>query len=163
MTILSTLLASPLGSILIEGDERYVHRIVIGCETGGETGGLAIERIDPASPAGRAAAQLRAYFDGACEDFELPLAPATTARGDVLRQAITAIPYGASLSYGGVARLAASSPRAIGQACARNPFPIVVPCHRVLGNGGAIGHYSAGDGVATKLWLLEHERRGGLL
>jgi methylated-DNA-[protein]-cysteine S-methyltransferase len=159
MTILSTLLASPLGPILIEGDERHVHRIVIGDETGGP----AIERIDPSSPTGRAAVQLQAYFDGACERFDLPLAPAMTARGEALRQAIIAIPCGASLSYGEVARLAASSPRAIGQACARNPFPIVVPCHRVLGNGGAIGQYSAGDGVATKLWLLEHERRGGLL
>ncbi|MBP8230683.1 MAG: methylated-DNA--[protein]-cysteine S-methyltransferase [Rhizorhabdus sp.] len=159
MTILSALLASPLGPILIEGDERCLHRIIIG----GERGGPEIERVDPASPTGRAAMQLRAYFDGACEMFDLPLAPAATHRGEALRQAIIAIPCGASLSYGEVARLAASSPRAIGQACARNPFPIVVPCHRVLGNGGAIGQYSAGHGVATKLWLLEHERRGGLL
>ncbi|MFP5455540.1 MAG: methylated-DNA--[protein]-cysteine S-methyltransferase [Alphaproteobacteria bacterium] len=159
MTILSALFASPLGSILIEGDERCLHRIVIG----GECSGPEIESDDPASPIARAVTQLQAYFDGSCEMFDLPLAPAATPRGEALRQAIIAIPCGTSLSYGEVARLAASSPRAIGQACARNPFPIVVPCHRVLGNGGAIGQYSAGHGVATKLWLLEHERRGGLL
>jgi len=74
-----------------------------------------------------------------------------------------AIPPGETISYGALARIAGSSPRAIGQACARNPFPIVVPCHRVVGSGGAIGHYSAGRGIITKSWLLDHERRGGLL
>ena len=59
--------------------------------------------------------------------------------------------------YGAIARMIGSSPRAVGQACRRNPFPIVVPCHRVVGAGGAIGYYSAGEGVATKRWLLAHE------
>ena len=76
---------------------------------------------------------------------------------------IRGIPIGETLSYGALARIAGSAPRAIGQACARNPFPIVIPCHRVVGSGGMIGHYSGGKGIATKIWLLDHERRGGLL
>ncbi|HWL46290.1 MAG TPA: methylated-DNA--[protein]-cysteine S-methyltransferase, partial [Sphingomonadaceae bacterium] len=90
--------------------------------------------------------------------FALPLSPAGTPRGPAHRAAIMAIGYGETASYGEVARAIGSSPRAVGQACARNPLPIIVPCHRVLGAGGAIGHYSAGDGIATKCWLLSHEK-----
>lgn len=159
MTMISTLLSSPLGMILIESDARQIHRISIAAP-----GMAAIPYPGPGTPlAAETVAQLQAYFDGRRDRFDLPLAPAATVRGEALRRAIVGIPAGETRSYGEVARLAASSPRAVGQACARNPFPIVVPCHRVLGTGGAIGHYSAGDGVATKRWLLEHERRGGLL
>jgi len=91
--------------------------------------------------------------------FTLALAPAATPRGRALRDGMVAIPYGDTASYGDLARRLGSAPRAVGQACARNPFPIVVPCHRVLGAGGALGHYSAGDGAATKRWLLDHESR----
>lgn len=159
MTMISTLLSSPLGRILIESDAHQIHRISIVVP-----GSAAIPDLGTGTPlAAETVAQLQAYFDGRRDRFDLPLAPAATARGEALRRAIVDIPAGDTRSYGEVARLAASSPRAVGQACARNPFPIVVPCHRVLGTGGAIGHYSAGDGVVTKRWLLEHERRGGLL
>ena len=63
-----------------------------------------------------------------------------------------------TLTYGALARVANSSPRAIGQACARNPLPIIIPCHRVTASDG-LGHYSAGAGVPTKRWLLAHEER----
>jgi methylated-DNA-[protein]-cysteine S-methyltransferase len=76
-----------------------------------------------------------------------------------VRAGLIAVGYGETLSYGALARALGSSPRAIGQLCARNPFPIVVPCHRVLGEGGRLGNYSGGDGPKTKSWLLEHERR----
>lgn len=104
-----------------------------------------------------AARQLQAYFERRLTEFDLPLAPAATLRGNVLRQAIAAIPYGETASYGQVARTADTMPRALGQACARNPFPIVIPCHRVLAAGGALGHYSGGRGVETKLALLRLE------
>jgi len=63
------------------------------------------------------------------------------------------------MSYGALARTIASGPRAMGQACRRNPFPLVIPCHRVIGSAGSIGYYSGGNGIATKLWLLEHESK----
>lgn len=159
MIMISALPSSPLGMILIESDASQIHRISLVPPGPAEISGPGTM----SSPAAEAVAQLQAYFDGRRDRFDLPLAPAATVRGEALRQAIVAIPAGETRSYGQVARLAASSARAVGQACARNPFPIVVPCHRVLGTGGAIGHYSAGDGVVTKRWLLEHERRGGLL
>src|SRR3546814_5779644 len=95
-----------------------------------------------------------------CSSDLLPLTPAASPLGEVLRAAIVAIPHGETASYGQVARAVESGPRAVGQACARNPFPIIVPCHRVLGNGGSLGHYSGGHGVETKLALLRLESPG---
>jgi len=101
--------------------------------------------------------QLRAYFDGRLKRFDLPLPPPRSERGKVLRDAIAAIPFGETRSYGMVARLVGSGARAVGQACARNPLPIIIPCHRVTGAGGALGAYSAGEGVRTKKILLDLE------
>lgn len=149
----TALLATPVGTIRIEGDERAVHRIAI------ETERQAPRRGDfPAVLA--AAEQLEAWFAGALRDFDLALAPARTRRGTVLRDGLIAVGYGTTSTYGGLARLLGSSPRAIGQLCARNPFPIVVPCHRILASG-ATDNYSAGGGVVTKRWLLDHEARYG--
>ncbi len=67
------------------------------------------------------------------------------------------IPYGETLSYGGVADEIGSSPRAVGTACGKNPIPIIIPCHRIVGNGGALVGYSGGEGVETKRYLLAHE------
>lgn len=106
-----------------------------------------------------AAAQLQAWFAGSLSQFDLPLEPLASARGTAHRDAIATIPYGETMSYGALARTIGSAPRAVGQACRRNPFPIVIPCHRVIGTAGSIGYYSGGRGVATKLWLLEHESK----
>jgi len=154
-------ISSPIGAILIDCDGTQLCSIRI----------VADEEVVPAayrhplagSPAAEAARQLDAYFYNSFNAFCLPLAPAASPRGEKLRAAIVAIPAGETLSYGALARLTQSSPRAIGQACARNRFPIIIPCHRVVGSGGGIGHYSAGKGIITKTWLLDHERRGGLL
>lgn len=158
------LLPSPVGPILIEADGRWVRAIHILGDRATPDG---IDDAPAAGPAVEAVRQLRAYFDDGATKFDLPLLPAATPRGAALRDAIGAIPAGDTLSYGALARIAGSAPRAIGQACARNPFPIVVPCHRVVGSGGTIGHYSGGRGIITKTWLLDHERRpgrrGGLL
>lgn len=151
------LIATPIGAIGIEGDEGVLTAIRIGADGPGARGSADAVRA--------AAEQLEQWFAGERESFELALAPAGTPRGEALRAGLIAVGYGETLSYGALARVLASSPRAIGQLCARNRFPIVVPCHRVLGSGGALGAYSAGDGPKTKSWLLEHERRhsGGTL
>jgi methylated-DNA-[protein]-cysteine S-methyltransferase len=145
------LIATPIGAIRIEGDEAILTGIRIGGDDSPSNGNATVVR--------EAAEQLEQWFAKEREAFDLPLAPAGTPRGEELRAGLIAIGYGETLSYGALARVLGSSPRAIGQLCARNPFPIVVPCHRVLGSGGALGHYSGGDGPKTKSWLLEHERR----
>lgn len=155
------ILPSPIGPVLIEGDAAALRSIHV--LTPAESPPADLDPPGPGSAVAEAMRQLCAYWDKRLDEFDLPLLPASTARGQALRDAMAAIPIGETLSYGALAAIAGSSPRAIGQACARNPFPIVIPCHRVVGSGGAIGHYSAGQGIITKRWLLDHERRGGLL
>ena len=145
------LLPSPIGPILLRGDEDQLDSIRIGNDCDGEASGNAL--------LGEAAAQLAAWFEGRLTRFDLPLASPESPHGAAHRDAILAIPFGETASYGVVARMIGSSPRAVGQACRRNPFPIVVPCHRVIAAGGAIGYYSGGEGIATKLWLIAQERR----
>ena len=146
------LIATPIGRVRIEGTADCLTRIAIETNRATESA--------PAGPALReAAAQLRAYFAGKLTAFDLPLVPLAGPRGEALRAGIAAIGYGETLSYGALARTIGSGARAVGQACARNPYPLVIPCHRVLGAGGALGAYSAGDGPVTKQWLLDHETR----
>jgi methylated-DNA-[protein]-cysteine S-methyltransferase len=145
------LIATPIGTIRIEGDDEQLTRVLLGAG-GDETRGSA--------KAVRAAAdQLAAYFSGDLNAFDVDLAKLKSPRGAALRDGLIAVRFGETVSYGELARRLDSGPRAIGQLCARNPFPIIVPCHRVLGAGGALGSYSAGDGPVTKQWLLDHERR----
>lgn len=145
-------IATPVGVITISGDDRELHAITLGGEAPLVAGATA--------PVRAAAEQLTAWFAGTLTTFDLALSAAASERGAALRTAMVAIPYGDTLSYGALAKRAGSSARAIGQACARNPFPIVVPCHRVLNASGSLGAYSAGEGPITKQWLLAFERRG---
>lgn len=145
------LIATPIGPIRIEGDDRQLVRIAIGVEA-------AATRAASAA-VGAAAEQIEQWFAGERRSFDLPLAPAATSRGAILRDGLIAVPFGATLSYADLSRRLGSSARAIGQLCARNPFPLIVPCHRVLKQGGGLGAYSAGQGPITKSWLLDHERR----
>ncbi len=146
-------MASPIGDILLAGDAEMLWAVHIApCSD------YWAASDAPSAPISAAVQQLREYFDGKRQIFDLPLRPAKSARGTVLRDAIAAIPYGETLTYGALARMCASSARAIGGACAHNPFPILIPCHRVLA-AGAGENYSAGRGVETKSWLLAHEAR----
>lgn len=110
----------------------------------------------------RALAQLRAYFAGDLQQFDLP----TRVRGSDFQRsvcdAIAAIPHGETRSYGDLARTLKAPAQAIGSGCGGNPIPIIIPCHRVLGTNG-LGGFSAKGGVETKVWLLRHEGAGGLL
>ena len=149
-------IATPIGLVRVTGTADRIDSIAI------LAGGDAVATDAPAIR--EALRQIEAYFARRLTAFDLPLAPSPTDRGAVLRQGIVDIGYGQTASYGALAKAIRSSPRAIGQACARNPFPIVVPCHRILGAGGALGAYSAGNGPITKSRLLDHERpQGGLL
>ncbi len=103
-----------------------------------------------------AARQLGAFFAGRLTRFDLPLATSGTTFDMKVRAAMQAIPYGETRTYGDLAHVTDSGPRAIGGACGRNPIPIIVPCHRVLARGG-LGGYSGGEGLPTKQWLLSLE------
>ncbi len=105
----------------------------------------------------QAVAQMAEYFAGKRRDFDLTLRPLPTERGQALRAGIVSVPYGETLTYGALAQKLESAPRAVGQACRRNPFPVIIPCHRVTSASGP-ENYSGGAGVETKAWLLEFEQ-----
>ena len=101
--------------------------------------------------------QLERYFDGDGRPFELPLAPAGTPFQQAVWRAMSEIPAGQTRSYGELAAAVGSAARAVGGACGANPIPIIVPCHRVLAAGGALGGYSGEGGRDTKVALLRLE------
>ena len=106
--------------------------------------------------------QLAAYFDGDLVAFDLPLELDGTAFQRGCWLALATIPYGQTVSYGEQARrlgLGRDAARAVGAANGRNPLPIVLPCHRVVGADGSLTGF--GGGLPTKRFLLEHE--GALL
>lgn len=106
-----------------------------------------------------AADQLQDYFDGKRRHFQIPLAPHGTPYQRRVWAELQRIPPGETRSYGDIARALASGPRAVGQANGRNPIPIIIPCHRVVGADGSIGGYSGLDGADTKRFLLDLESR----
>jgi methylated-DNA-[protein]-cysteine S-methyltransferase len=115
----------------------------------------------PADPvAKRAVKELERYFADPYHRISLPLAPRGTPFQRRVWDAIAAIPVGESRTYGEIARIVRSAPRAVGGACGANPIALVVPCHRVVGSMGSLGGFmnaDDGDPLAIKRWLLTHE------
>jgi methylated-DNA-[protein]-cysteine S-methyltransferase len=110
-------------------------------------------------------AQLLAYFAGELTRFDLPLSPQGTPFQLLVWQALRAIEYGRTESYGELARRIgdARATRAVGAANGRNPLPIVIPCHRVIGSDGSLTGF--GGGIERKRFLLDLEggqRQAGL-
>ncbi|MGA2136803.1 MAG: methylated-DNA--[protein]-cysteine S-methyltransferase [Bryobacteraceae bacterium] len=137
--------------------------------TASDTGIRAIDLHATTEPTGqerpsnpflrKAAAQLRAYFAGELRDFELPLDMQGTEFQKRVWDRLLSIPYGETRSYSHVAH-AIGTPkavRAVGAANGRNPVPIVVPCHRVIGAGGSLTGF--GGGLPMKRFLLDLEAR----
>lgn len=139
---------SPIGPLTVFSEDGALIVIEAGAVPGADSDDpLLIE----------ARRQLDDYFDGKRRNFELPLNPAGTPRQREIWNAMSQIPYGETRTYGELAKAVKSSARAIGGACGRNPLPIVIPCHRVLGANDAIGGYSFADGTDTKRQLLTLE------
>jgi methylated-DNA-[protein]-cysteine S-methyltransferase len=149
MTLYDTI-DTPIGALLLAGDGRALTAVRMGAAPAPGW------RRDPA-PFLEAAAQLRAYFAGELRDFDLPLAPRGTDFQRRVWSALREIPYGQTIAY---AELAAAvgrprAARAVGAANGRNPIAVVIPCHRVIGSGGALTGY--GGGLARKRLLLDLE------
>jgi methylated-DNA-[protein]-cysteine S-methyltransferase len=162
------LLDSPLGPLLVASTERGVVRLGYACEGfDGVLQGLA-DAVGPRvlqSPSrlDEAARQLEEYFEGRRRTFGLPLDRrlSTGFRGEVQRY-LPSIAYGSTVSYGRIAA-ALGRPRAVravGTACAANPLPVIVPCHRVLRADGSLGGYVGGTEAKRSLLALEHEGEG---
>ena len=115
----------------------------------------------PTTPlAAEAVRQLHAYLNDPAFAFDLPLRPAGTAFQRRVWAEIATIPSGKTHTYGQLARSIRNAPRAVGQACGANPYPVVVPCHRVVSTGGGLGGFACERGgflLDVKRWLLQHE------
>ena len=129
---------------------------------------LELRFLPPATPtlapetalAEQAAAQITAWLDDPDRAFDLPLAESGTPFQRRVWAAIATIPRGTHRNYGSIASELGSAARAVGQACGANPFPIVVPCHRVVAAGGGLGGFANSTGgylLDTKRWLLRFE------
>jgi methylated-DNA-[protein]-cysteine S-methyltransferase len=152
--MIATTMASPLGPLRLVADGEAL----IGVWLPGQADVAIADGEAPVLTA--AMAQLAEYFSGRRQAFELPLAPRGTAFQQTVWQALRAIPYGATSSYGQIAAAIGrpSASRAVGAANGQNPLAIVVPCHRVIGAGGALTGYAGG--IEAKRWLLALESRG---
>lgn len=105
------------------------------------------------------AQQLDAYFSGKLQTFNYPPSSAGTEFQQRVWQAIANTPYGQVATYGDIARILGSAARAVGQACGKNPLPIIIPCHRIVSANG-LGGFSLSNNpfeLNIKRWLLTHE------
>ncbi len=151
-----TCLDTPIGAIRLTSDGTSLTGIYLEGERHSRAGE---QRRDDAEPFARAKEQLGAYFRGELTEFDLPLAPEGTPFQREVWKQLCRIPYGTTMSYGEVARRLGrpNSCRAVGMANGRNPLPIVVPCHRVIGADGSLTGY--GGGLPLKRALLDLEAR----
>lgn len=102
-------------------------------------------------------AELTAYFVDPHHRFQLSLKPQGSAHQQKVWNALLVIPAGRTLTYGELSRKLQSSPRAIGQACKRNPLALFIPCHRVVGKNNIGGYMGNPEAVSYKEYLLAHE------
>lgn len=163
-------LTSPIGRIELTSDGESLTGLAI--ESTGlaiENTGLAIENTGTlprehedehtCAVLDDAARQLTEYFAGKRRSFELPLSAAGTEFQRSVWHELNQLPFGSAVSYADIGRATGrpTAGRAVGGAVGANPIPIIVPCHRVLASNQRITGYSGGDGIPTKIWLLDHE------
>lgn len=156
-------LETPVGTLLLAATERGLVRVAYDSEGHDQVLAALAARVSPrilSAPRrlDAAAREIDEYFAGRRRDFDLPLdfSLSTRFRRTVLSQ-LRAIPYGDTASYATVAA-AVDNPkavRAVGSACATNPLPVVVPCHRVIRSDGSVGGYAGGRAAKQALLRLE--------
>jgi methylated-DNA-[protein]-cysteine S-methyltransferase len=150
----STVVDSPIGPLVLIASDAGLRAVVFG--------GRRIPAEGRSPVLSEAVRQLEAYFDGELLTFDLPLELHGTEFQRRCWLALGSIPYGQTVSYGQQARrlgLGSEAARAVGAANGRNPLPIILPCHRVIGADGSLIGF--GGGLHMKRFLLEHE--GALL
>lgn len=147
---------SPIGRLLLTSDGSALTGLFMEPSRKAQStqGWLEDAGIEPLAMAAR---QLNEYFAGARRDFDLPLRLQGTVFQRRVWQELIEIPFGATRSYGQLARRLGnpSASRAVGLANGSNPISILVPCHRVIGADGSLTGY--GGGLERKRWLLAHE------
>ncbi|HEX5304699.1 MAG TPA: methylated-DNA--[protein]-cysteine S-methyltransferase [Dyella sp.] len=151
---------SPVGPLQLVADEHGLRQIAFENERHPKQ--VAPHWVRSPQAVAFAREQLEEYFAGTRQVFELPLHPVGTPFQLSVWQALAGIPYGSTQSYGEVARRIGEpqAVRAVGAANGRNPLPIVLPCHRVIGANGSLTGFSGG--LPIKQFLLALERRAAV-
>jgi methylated-DNA-[protein]-cysteine S-methyltransferase len=152
-----TYIDTPVGKLMLAGcDDHGLRLIAFQCGKGAMA--PKPEWKQSAAPFRAVERQLREYFQGKRTEFDLLLHPKGTPFQKAVWKALLKIPYGQTRSYGDIARAVGrpTAVRAVGLANGRNPLPIVVPCHRVIGASGKLVGY--GGGLPVKQALLDRER-----
>jgi methylated-DNA-[protein]-cysteine S-methyltransferase len=142
---------SQIGPLEVVGNQKGILAIVFGADE------FETDRNLPAIMT-ECLRQLTEYFKGRRQKFSIPLLLEGTAFQKAVWRQLQKIPFGQTASYGDVAR-AVDSPRAfraVGSANNKNPIPLIIPCHRVIGSDGKLVGF--GGGIWRKQWLLEHEQ-----
>ena len=156
---------SPVGELILTASETALKGVFFPVRRNRSAPDAGWVEDDGRGPAGALLAavrrQLTEYFDGTRTTFDLPLDGTGSTFERRVWDLLRTIPYGATTSYGALARRLGDprATRAVGAANGKNPIPIIVPCHRVLGARGELTGF--GGGLDRKRWLLEHE--GALL
>lgn len=152
-----TRLATPLGELTLTASATALTGVYFPTSRHGAPPGEDRTTSDPSPILARAREQLEEYFAGTRSTFDLPLEAKGTSFEQRVWDALRRIPYGTTTSYGELARRLGDpkASRAVGIANARNPIPIIIPCHRVIGANGDLTGY--GGGLDRKLWLLKRE------
>lgn len=150
---------SPVGPLLLAGDERGLHRVYF--MNGRRPKSPDPEWTEDKKPFKEVLRQLRAYFDGKLKDFDLPLVLHGTEFQLRVWRRLQRIPYGETTSYGAIARELGNpeASRAVGLANGSNPIPIIVPCHRVIGSNGHLTGFGGGLPIKEKLLALESHQK----
>ena len=152
-----TYAASPIGQLLLAGSADALQ--VIGFPHGDKARRADIGWERYGEPFKKTARQLNEYFAGERREFELELAPEGTKFQVEVLEALRGIPYGETRTYRDIAEAVGrpKAVRAVGNANGRNPLPIVIPCHRVIGSDGSLTGF--GGGIEAKRYLLDLEQQ----
>jgi len=139
-------LTTPVGEIVVVEEDDHIVRVRWSTES----------RQDKTPLLRNVSEQIAAYFRNDLTAFDLPLRSGGSEFQRDVCDAMLAIPFGETRTYGELAEGLGVFAQAVGQACGHNPIPIIIPCHRVLGANG-LGGFSGGEGIETKMQLLRHE------
>jgi methylated-DNA-[protein]-cysteine S-methyltransferase len=158
MSLFFTYLPSPIGSLLLAADKTGLREITF--PKNGASASPQPDWIEDESVFADTIRELRAYFAGDLETFDLPLAPQGTPFQQRVWNDLLNIPYGATISYGQLAKRIGNpnASRAVGLANGSNPIPIIIPCHRVIGSNGRLTGYGGGLPIKEKLLALERRQ-----
>ena len=154
---------TPIGELLLAGEADALT--MIGFPKGAMRRDPEADWIYKEEPFSEVRRQLGEYFAGQRKEFDLPLALQGTEFQVSVLEALQRIPYGETTSYGAIAQQIGrpKAVRAVGAANGRNPIPIIVPCHRVIGSSGDLTGFGGGLDTKAELLRLEAENSGGLL